>query len=479
MTAGIAAIGSYVPRERLALSEVKSYWPSSGAAGGPNSVAVAGSDEDVITMAVEAVHTLLSHVSTPVEDIDLLIMATCSSPYAEHSAAGEVARAIGLPRSAAFVDQSGSTLCGVGALIAAVDAVNAGRSQHALVIASDRRRGKPGAATELFGAGAIAVLISENGRVVVNDAASWRCGVPTRWRPDGQASLHHYEDARYEMEHQILPAIRGLLDQLTVDPPAFGAIAPVDSRALKAVARAFTFHTQLEVGEIAEVGDLGCAAPLFLLAVSLAGRPEPGAHGICVAVEPGSGAQGFVVTASATPAIIALRPHPVSINYVEYLQRFGILTGIAPTEPIVPYAATPGASRDDTDNSLAGARCAECRSLFIPPRALCLDCGSHRFTTERGPRSGTVVTFNVQHVVAVHPEPAPVAVGVIRLEGEGGQRGGQVSAMFCDSDLDSLGIGDDVELVYRRIGVDDGLVKYGWKARRSLCDDERLGTMGS
>ena len=93
---------------------------------------------------------------------------------------------------------------------------------------------------------------------------------------------------------------------------------------------------------------------------------------------------------------------------------------------------------------------------------------------ERAPRSGVVVTYNVQHVVAVHPEPAPVAVGVIRLTGEGGDRGGQVSAMFCDSDLGTLAVGTPIDLVYRRLGADDGLVKYGWKARVHVEGDADL-----
>jgi uncharacterized OB-fold protein len=68
-------------------------------------------------------------------------------------------------------------------------------------------------------------------------------------------------------------------------------------------------------------------------------------------------------------------------------------------------------------------------------------------------------------MVAVHPEPSPVAVGVVRLKGENGVRGGKISAMFCDSPLDALSVGQAVELVYRRLGADDGLVKYGWKVR--------------
>ena len=76
-----------------------------------------------------------------------------------------------------------------------------------------------------------------------------------------------------------------------------------------------------------------------------------------------------------------------------------------------------------------------------------------------------MITYNVQHVVAVFPEAAPVSVGVARVDGAEGTRGGQVSAMFCDTAPDLLRVGAPVELVYRRAGIDDGLVKYGWKLR--------------
>jgi uncharacterized OB-fold protein len=210
-------------------------------------------------------------------------------------------------------------------------------------------------------------------------------------------------------------------------------------------------------------GDLGSAGALFDLASYLeVPSDEPL---VCVGVEVGSGAQGCVVSRTRGVAVVAQSGTPTTISYVEYLQRFGVLAAPAPPTPIVPWSATPGAARDDLEGSLSGSRCSNCGSLNVPPRRICSDCRSTEFTLERAPRRGHVVTYSVQHVVAVHPEPTPVAVGVIRFEGEGGERGGQVSGMFCDSDLTALHVGQLVELVYRRIGLDDGLVKYGWKFR--------------
>ena len=179
--------------------------------------------------------------------------------------------------------------------------------------------------------------------------------------------------------------------------------------------------------------------------------------------------------------VVHRRPGAVEVDYVGFLQRAAVLEA-ASMAPIVPWAATPGAQRDDVQGALVGSECRECGSVSVPPRPVCLDCGSRASDLRPVPRRGEVVTHNRQHVVAVHPEPSPVSVGVARLDGLGGERGGQVSAMFCDSDLGAVRVGSAVELVYRRLGADDGLVKYGWKMRlatRPADPTSRPGLAGS
>ncbi len=474
MPAGIEAVATYLPPARLPLADLRRHWPGVGAPGGVESVAVAGYDEDVVTMGSEAADAVLAGAGVGTDAVDLVIVATCSSPYAEHSAAAEVARALGLAPTVALVDHAGSTLGGVNALLAAGDAVASGRSTRALVVAAEQRRGRPGTSVEALGAGAVALLVSAGGPVTLDGSASSRHGVPTRWRPDGASALRHYDDARYELMGQVLPAASAVLGQLELPHGGFVAVGPLDVRSRTALLRATPGAAADDSFEVSATGDLGTAGPLFALAGHLGAATAAG--GICVAIEPGSGAVGVAVTARAAVPVVEERPTTTVIDYVGYLQRFGVLEGSAPPEPIVPHAATPGAARDDAEGSLTGGRCLTCHSLHVPVRRVCTDCGGSTFRQERAPRLGTVVTVNIQHVVAVHPEPAPVAVGVIRLSGEGGARGGQVSAMFTDSDLTALGVGSTVRLVYRRLGVDDGLVKYGWKARlvnRSDVDDTR------
>lgn len=469
--AGISAIGSYVPPARLAVRALRANWPGVAAPGGVSTVSVPGFDEDAVTLGVEAADCALGAGGVEASSVELLAFATCSAPYLEHSPAVEVARALGLPRACEVVDLAGSTIGGVAALRLAHDAVAGGRVRRALVVAADQRRGAPGSAIEALGAGAAAAIVEADGPLRLLRFAAWRHGVPTRWRPDGDVSLRSFDDSRYELYEQVLPALEAALGEIALADPAFCALGPLDVRSLGALARSLKLACPTGTEEVAGVGDLGAAAALLALANCLspaggAGQGvAPGSEGLVVALEPGSGALACAAELVAPVAVRHSRPPTAEVGYVEFLKRYRALAGPAGPEPIVPYASSPSAARDDLDGSLAGARCAACNSLNVPPREVCIDCGGGDLSIERAARRGRVVTWNEQHIVAVSPEPPPVSVGVLRLDGEGGERGGQVSAMFCDTPSERLASGLPVELVYRRLGLEDGVVKYGWKAR--------------
>jgi hydroxymethylglutaryl-CoA synthase len=211
-------------------------------------------------------------------------------------------------------------------------------------------------------------------------------------------------------------------------------------------------------------GDTGAAGSL--IALERAWRDsEDGGHCVAVAYESGAGAEALLCEISGTAPAAKPQPAPRPVDYVELLRRRGLLEAPAAPDPTAPYAATPAALRDAPYvDDLTGLRCAACGSLNFPARPSCIDCGSTELSPVPLPRRGRVVTHNSQFVVAVTPEPAPVSVGVVRLDGEGGERGGQLSGMFV-ADGAAIEIGAPVELVQRRLGSERGLIKYGWKLR--------------
>jgi hydroxymethylglutaryl-CoA synthase len=173
--------------------------------------------------------------------------------------------------------------------------------------------------------------------------------------------------------------------------------------------------------------------------------------------------------ASDRPSAVALaadRP-TVELSYVQYAKSRGVLAIAEMPAAGPPFAASPSWERSKAATvGLVGTRCRSCGSLNFPRRAYCLDCRGQLLDAVPLPRTATVLTYNLQHIVAISPEEAPQPICTALLDGEKpGRYGGKVAALITDAGLDDVRVGMPVELVPRRGDVDDGLVKYGWKFR--------------
>ncbi|HEX2162219.1 MAG TPA: hypothetical protein VHF88_10420, partial [Thermoleophilaceae bacterium] len=144
----VRALAAYVPAGRVDSGELRRHWdPQAPDSAGPP-LAVPDFDEDVVTMAVEAAGRALAAAGVAAEDVGAVVLATCSAPYGEPSAAGLVARALRVPPGCETTTLGGSTRGGLQALRCAADAVTAGRAERVLAIAAEDRRGRAGTALE-------------------------------------------------------------------------------------------------------------------------------------------------------------------------------------------------------------------------------------------------------------------------------------------------------------------------------------------
>ena len=149
--AGIAAFGAYVPRYRLGAST--DGWNSRAER------SVANFDEDSVSMAVAAGLDCLAGRDR--EQIDGLLFATTTPPYAEKGCASIIANALDLRRDIFTADITDVLRAGTTALKQALDSVAAGSASQVLVIASDNRQGAPkGDAERNSGDGAAAFIVS-------------------------------------------------------------------------------------------------------------------------------------------------------------------------------------------------------------------------------------------------------------------------------------------------------------------------------
>lgn len=182
---GIVGYGAYVPRYRLPASEVSRVW-TGGAGGVPiKEKAVAGLDEDVVTMSIEAARNALARAQANPADIRAVWVGSESHPYAVKPTSTIVAEAIGVPPHTQAADWEFACKAGSEAMQAAIGFVGSGMARLALTIGMDTAQGRPGDALEYTAAaGGAAFLIGpeEESLAIFEGSYSFVTDTPDFWR---------------------------------------------------------------------------------------------------------------------------------------------------------------------------------------------------------------------------------------------------------------------------------------------------------
>src|SRR5580692_5462853 len=117
---GIIGYGAYVPRYRLPATEVARVW-TAGLGGTPiKEKAVAGLDEDVITMSIEAARNALLRGQIDPTQIRAVWVGSESHPYAVKPTSTTVAEAIGASPNTQAADWEFACKAGSEALQASI-----------------------------------------------------------------------------------------------------------------------------------------------------------------------------------------------------------------------------------------------------------------------------------------------------------------------------------------------------------------------
>lgn len=234
--------GAYVPRYRIGRAEIAGQY---GAHAGGGETAVPGHDEDVTTMAVEAASDALAAADVAAGDLDAVYAATTSDPFDERGVAPHVAYAVGAPESTRVGDFQGSARAATNALLAAVDALAAGRAGTALVVASDALVAEPGSSAErTAGAGAGAVVLGDGaGTAEIVDDAAATTGFVGRFTPAGGATREG--DGRFNRQ-AYLRAVTGAVEALSVEAVDRAAFPAADGRWGRKAAGAADLDAELD-----------------------------------------------------------------------------------------------------------------------------------------------------------------------------------------------------------------------------------------
>jgi 3-hydroxy-3-methylglutaryl CoA synthase len=473
--AGITRYGSYVPYFRLQRSAI-------GAGRGAR--AAASYDEDSVSMAVEACRDALEAGgerpkgarseprASHVHELDALIFATTSPPYAEKQNAATLHAALSLPEAVRTLELGASSRCGVSALGLGLDLAAAG--QRALVAAADVVIGAPGGVRETSSGDAAASFVTgpdAEACAVLRGRASATTEVLDVWRlPEDRFAKQWEERFGAEVLAPVLhDTVIRALENARCQPSEIASVI-LDAtlpRATAGLAAALQLKPeQLADPLAASVGRAGAAHAGLLLARAL-DAAAPGDRILVASLADGCDA----LVLQVTDRIADARPrHAVDawiascrddLAYNAYLKWRGILPFEPPRRPEPERPAAPPMHRHERWKlGFVGSRCTACGAGQMPPQRVCSACGAVD-EMDREPfadRACRIATYTLDHL-AYSLQP-PVVAAVLDFEG-----GGRLACELTDVNPADVAIGDELEMTFRRLYTGQGVHNYFWKAR--------------
>lgn len=467
---GITAIGAYIPMYRLSRKVFAQSW---GTGGGAGERSVASYDEDSLTMAVEAGLDLLkSHGAR--EEVDALYFASTTAPYGEKSAGTLAATAIDLGSGVRTMDFGGTIRSGTSALLAALDAVNAGSVRNVLVVAADDRWGYPRSVMEAtFGnAGAALMVSAGDAAVEVVAQVSLANEINDVWRTSSNRFVTTWED-RFVIQHgydgTTKKAIHAVLEKAGLKPAdvAKAIVYAPDARNHTALIKGAGFDAQSQAQDnlIATVGNAGAAHVLLMLVAAL---EEVEAGQKLLVAGYGEGADALVLEVKhKPPKARAVSGHLAMKRVLDSYEKYAGYRGIVQTEPaaplrVEPYAASTITWRDQSFTlRLHGSKCNQCGTVAHPIQRVCYTCQSKDDYREvrLSDKPGTIYNFTRDHL-AGGLEP-PVLNTVVESD-EGKCR---VYAIATDAEASEAVIDTRVEFTFRKMHELRDAHHYYWKVR--------------
>ncbi len=215
---GIVGYGSYIPMYRLPDAEIARVWKGGGR-GPVKEKAVAGLDEDTVTIAIEAARNALARAGIPPQALRAVWVGSESPPYAVKPAATLVAEAIGATPWHLAADFEFACKAGTEALQAAMGLVGSQMGDYALAIGADTAQGRPGDQLEYTAAsGGTAFIVgpAEEALARCLGSLSYVTDTPDFWRRAYQHYPRH--GGRFTGEpayfHHIESAARALMEAM-------------------------------------------------------------------------------------------------------------------------------------------------------------------------------------------------------------------------------------------------------------------------
>jgi hydroxymethylglutaryl-CoA synthase len=322
---GIIGYGAYIPRYRLPAREVARVWKADTSGGPPGEKAVAGLDEDVITMSIEAARNALARAMIDPSKIRAVWVGSESHPYAVKPSSTVVAEAIGAVPNTQAADWEFACKAGTEAMQAAIGFVGSGMAAYALSIGMDTAQGRPGDALEYTaGAGGAAYLLgpAEEALAIIEASYSFTTDTPDFFRRANEKYPEHGERFTGEPAYfkHITKAAEELMNDAntTAEDYSFAVFHQPNDKFPRRVARSLGFRPeQIEPGLLVPwIGNTYAGSALVGLTAVL-DIADPGDRILLVSYGSGAGSDAFSIQTTEE----LLRRRKVAPSTKEYVER--------------------------------------------------------------------------------------------------------------------------------------------------------------
>lgn len=252
---------------------------------------IAGPEESVVDMAVQAGGKALAASGLSPEQIDLVVVATCTQETTLPNASARVADRLGITAPGAYdVNAACAGFCY--ALSNASDAVRTGSAKHVLVIGAE----KLSQWVDWTDRSTCIIFADGAGAAVVGPADEPGIG-PVAWGSAGDmASRIHIKDRNSFLFQEgqsvfrwattaLHPVAKEACDRAGVDPSELAAFVPhqANLRIVEAIARRLKAVNAVVADDIVEAGNTSAASiPLALSRMIESGRVPSGAPALLI-----------------------------------------------------------------------------------------------------------------------------------------------------------------------------------------------------